>query len=329
MKKFLFLLCATVAIGMAANAQRKPTKVIDNKGTIKWVLDSTSKFIDTAYNGITKLNDSTIILGGDLTQNTTLNINGFKLQLANLISGIGTDSLVVADPVSGELKRISASRLLNNLTAKNGLYKSADSIKLGGALTEATTISASTTNNLTLASSGLGSIKFTGLSAGSSEDSILVVDPITNDLKYISKRAIINANNGLTMVGDSVQLGGALTKPTTITTDATNVLKIDGLQSGNLATDSLVVASADGTLKKVTAESLLQSGDDNFTATNGQSVYTVTGMPAAASKVSVYRNGAKLLVAVDYTASAGTLTLTPGMAALVVAGDIIEVQWVK
>jgi hypothetical protein len=79
----------------------------------------------------------------------------------------------------------------------------------------------------------------------------------------------------------------------------------------------------------VTAESILQSGDQNYTATTGQAVYAVTNMPGTVSKVWIFRNGAKLLVTTDYTTVAGTATLTPAMSALVVSGDIIEVQWIK
>ena len=105
--------------------------------------------------------------------------------------------------------------------------------------------------------------------------------------------------------------------------------KYTGLQSGNLANDSLVVVNGDGTLKKVNAESLLQSGSQSFTATAGQSTFNVTNMPASASKVYVWRNGAKLVVTADYTTAAGTVTLKTAIASLVEAGDEIEVQWVK
>ena len=73
----------------------------------------------------------------------------------------------------------------------------------------------------------------------------------------------------------------------------------------------------------------MQSGEENFTATAAQASYTVPNMPATASKVWVYRNGAKLLATTDYTAIAGSITLVTGMAALVESGDVIEVQWVK
>ncbi len=332
MKQILLTLAVVVFATLTATAQRNPTKVIDNKGTIKWVLDSSSKFISTGKNGITKLNDTTLILGGALDQVTTLDINGNKLQIANLISGVGTDSLVVADPTSGELKRVSASRLLANLTAINGITKTGDQIKLGGPLTEATTLSATAANSLTLANGAEGAIKITGLTSGSVGDSILVLDPATNNLRYISKSKLLSgltADNGLTKTGDNIQLGGALIQATTVTTTATNTLAVAGLQGGNLATDSLVVADGTtGVLKRVSAASLLQSGEEKFTATTGQLTYTVPGLPANATRVWVYRNGAKLIVGEDYTVAGTTVTLILNDYTIV-ANDRIEVQWVK
>lgn len=277
MKKFLLFLGLAVTIGFTATAQKVSTKVIDNKGTIKWVLDSATAVITKA--------DSTILY-------------------------------------------VTPTQLHDNLvpyinSADNGLTKTGQNVQLGGTLIKPTTIATTAANFLAI----------TGLQAGSNTtDSVMVVDPASGQVKFISASSLFNAltfGNGLTKTGNQVELGGNLTKSTTIGTDASNTLKIAGLQAGDLSTDKLVVAGADGTLKSVTAESLLQSGDENFTATAAQSTFTVANMPATASKVWVFRNGAKLLVTTDYTAAAGTVTLTSGMAALVAAGDVIEVQWVK
>lgn len=103
----------------------------------------------------------------------------------------------------------------------------------------------------------------------------MVVNPTTGQVKFISASSLFNSltfSNGLTKTGNLVELGGALTKPTTISTDAVNNLKITGLQSGNLATDSLVVSAADGTLKelpqnpycKVVIKTLHQQQDKQF-----------------------------------------------------------------
>ena len=207
--------------------------------------------------------------------------------------------------------------------ANNGLTKNGQTVQLGGALVQPTTITTTAANFLAI----------TGLQAGSNTtDSVMVVNPVSGQVKFISASSLFNAltfSNGLTKTGNTVELGGNLTKSTTIGTNIENTLKITGLQSGNLATDSLVVASSDGTLKKVGAESLLQSGEQNYTASTGQAAYSVVNMPSSATKVWVYRNGAKLIPATDFTTTAGNVTLTTVMAALVVAGDVIEVQWVK
>ncbi|MGN6495313.1 MAG: hypothetical protein ACTHLE_25225 [Agriterribacter sp.] len=290
MKKILLFLCISLGFVAAANAQKVSTKVIDNKGTIKWVLDSSTAVITKA--------DSTILY---------VTPKQMKDSLSNFVRYADTASML--------------SHYVNS--ANNGITKTGQHLKLGGALTEATTITTTAANFLAI----------TGLQSGSNTtDSVMVVNPSTGQVKFISSASLFNAltfSNGLTKTGNSVKLGGALTESTTITTDGTNTLKIAGLQSGNLSTDSLVVAGSDGTLKRVTAEALLQSGDQNFSATAGQTTYNVTGMPATVSKVWVFRNGAKLLATTDYTVTPGVLTLTSGMAALVQLGDVIEVQWVK
>jgi hypothetical protein len=208
--------------------------------------------------------------------------------------------------------------------AANGLNKSGQTVKLGGTLTDGVTSITTSASNL---------LQIRGLQSGSNAtDSVMVVDPANGTLKWISASALFNAltfENGLTKTGNTVKLGGSLNQPTTISTDATNVLKIDGLQGGNASTDSLVVATSDGTLKKVTRETILQSGDTKITATLGQTSLTVPGMPASVSKVWVFRNGAKLVAGDDYTTTAGTVTLIPSIDWAVLAGDVFEVQWVK
>ncbi|MEP7196069.1 MAG: hypothetical protein ABI851_06090 [Saprospiraceae bacterium] len=290
MKKIILLAILVVSIGSALNAQKVSTKVIDNKGTIKWVIDSSTAVITKA--------DSTILYVTPHQLSDTLVKFVRYGDTAQILSGY----------ING---------------ANNGLTKNGKIVQLGGTLIQPTTIVTTAANFLAI----------TGLQPGSNvTDSVMVVNPTTGQVKFISASALFNAltfSNGLTKTGNLVELGGALTKPTTITTDAVNNLKIAGLQSGDLATDSLVVSAPDGTLKRVTSASLLQSGDQNFTATLAQAVYVVTNMPGTVSKVWVFRNGAKLIVTTDYTTTPGTLTLTAPMAALVVPNDLIEVQWIK
>lgn len=290
MKKISLLSIAAIAIGFSASAQKVSTKVIDNKGTIKWVLDSSTAVITKA--------DSTVlyVTPYQLNQSTIYNMQ------------YGDTADMLAPYVNA---------------AGNGLTKNGQTIELGGTLTHQTTIVTDATNFLAI----------TGLQAGTSADSVMVVNPTTGQVKYVSAASLytqLTYSNGLTKTGNDVKLGGALTEATTITTDATNVLKVAGLQSGDLSVDSLVVSSADGTLKRVSASTIsLQSGDQDFAATTGQSTFAVTGMPATASKVWVFRNGAKLIANTDYTTAAGVVTLSAGMVSLIAADDAIEVQWVK
>lgn len=289
MKKYLLSVVALVLIGFSADAQLDSTKVIDNKGTIKYVLKATNSKILTRQ-------DSLILYVTPKQLGDSLN---------NYVKYADTTSMLAS--------------YLNSVS--NGLTKTGKNVKLGGILTDATTTITTSAGNL---------LKIAGLQAGSTtSDSVMMVAP-DGTLKRISAAALFNAltfENGLTKTGNTVTLGGTLNQATTIAT-AGNDLNISGLGSGGTA-DSLVVVGSTGTLKKITQESLLKSGDQNYTATINQNIYSVTNMPATVSKVWVYRNGAKLLGTTDYTTTAGTVTLTAPMAGLVEAGDIIEVQWVK
>jgi len=183
--------------------------------------------------------------------------------------------------------------------------------------------------------------------------SVRVIDN-KGTIKYLQSK------NGITMLSNTTndittttwQLGGALTDDTYIDV-AGNVFAIDGiaLETGLASTDAtdlststtatgtgftvLVRDEATGETKKLLATDLLQSGQESFTATLGQTAYALTGAPVLPtfSQVWVYRNGAKLIANLDYTIAASTVTLVPGGTApndwTVYAGDVIEVQYVK
>jgi hypothetical protein len=295
MKQYLLLIGFFLLVGFTANAQLDSTKVVDNKGTIKYVLKAKNSKIITQQ-------DSTILYV------TPKQLSNLQNQGESTYVKYADTSAMLADYLN---------------SAGNGLTKSDQSISLGGTLT----------TNATIVTSEESLLRIQGLQSGSTvTDSVMVVDGDTGALKWISASKLFNAltfENGLTKSGNTVKLGGALNEATTITTDATNVLKIAGLQGGNLGADSLVVTSADGTLKKVNRETVVQSGEVNITATLNQTSITVANMPASASKVWVFRNGAKLVAGEDYTTAAGEVTLTPTVDWSVLAGDIFEVQWVK
>lgn len=169
----------------------------------------------------------------------------------------------------------------------------------------------------------------------------------------------LQSQNGITMLSNTTadvttttwQLGGTLTDDTFIDVDG-NVFALDGIElittelpSTDATTESdagtgtgytiLVRDEATGATKKLLATDLLQSGQESFTATAGQTAYALTGAPVlpAFSQVWVYRNGAKLVANLDYTIAADTVTLVPNATVpndwQVFAGDVIEVQYVK
>jgi len=73
------------------------------------------------------------------------------------------------------------------------------------------------------------------------------------DMTDIDILSFLVVNNGLTKTDNTIQLGGELIQPTTITAGATNTLAVDGLQTGAY-TDNLVVAHpATGVLKQMKA----------------------------------------------------------------------------
>lgn len=185
--------------------------------------------------------------------------------------------------------------------------------------------------------------------------SIRVVDN-KGTVKYLQSK------NGITMLSNTTadvttttwQLGGVLTNNTYI--DATGAaFALDGIEfatattSSTNATDKSVHTTATGTgwtllvrdeatgaTKKLLAKDLLQAGQEVFTvAAIPLLTYSLTGAPVlpTVEKVSVYRNGAKLLAGVDYTVAASTVTLVPSAIApndwAVYAGDKIEVHFVK
>jgi hypothetical protein len=140
MKKILFLFLFAISLGSMVNAQKVVTKVIDNKGTIKWVLDSAtavitksdstilyvtpnqlsdslgnfvryadttsllSGYINGANNGLTKIG-KLVQLGGVLIQPTTIVTSAANfLAITGLQSGSNsTDSVMVVNPTTGEI----------------------------------------------------------------------------------------------------------------------------------------------------------------------------------------------------------------------------------
>jgi len=209
MKNTSLLLMALLIFAASAWSQKITTKVVDNKGTIKWVIDSTTAvltkgdssilyvspkqlsdslapYLNNADNGLTK-DGHTVSLGGTLTHTTTIATSAANfLKITGLQSGTATtDSMVVIDP-SGQLRLISPSHLLTALTAKNGLTKTGDIIELGGALIKPTVITAGSVNTLAIE----------GLQPGSTgADSLVLVNPTTGVLTRASAATLLQSGD--------------------------------------------------------------------------------------------------------------------------------------
>lgn len=118
MKQYLLLVGLLLLIGFTANAQLDSTKVVDNKGTIKYVLKATNSKI--------------------ITQKDSLTLYVTPKQLSNLENEIGTDYVKYADTSS------MLAAYLNSVG--NGLTKSGKSLALGGTLSTNATIVTSESN---------------------------------------------------------------------------------------------------------------------------------------------------------------------------------------
>jgi len=190
---------------------------------------------------------------------------------------------------------------------------------------------------------------------GTLNGSVRVVDN-KGTVKYLQTAngltTITNTTNDVTTT--TWQLGGTLTDNTYIDVDG-HVFGLDKLDLVDITTSTastdatdksvhgtgtgwtlLVRDEATGAIKKLKATDLIQSGQQAFPATAGQTAYALTGSPVLPvfSKVWVFRNGVKLVASTDYSITApSTVTLNPGGTApndwTVYAGDIIEVQYIK
>ena len=195
-----------------------------------------------------------------------------------------------------------------------------------------------------------------GTAVGAGDAGAVKVIDNKGTIKYLQVK------NGLTTLSNTTndvttttwQLGGTLTDSTWIDVDNV-VFGLDGLDLVDLATDSastnavsgsdhgtgsgytiLVRDEATGAVKKLLATDLIQSGHQYYTATAGQTTYTINsgGTPLPEfSKVFVFRNGAKLIANLDYTISGDDVTLVPATTGnniwAVYADDVIEVQFIK
>ncbi|MBO0354929.1 hypothetical protein LDL77_11365 [Flagellimonas marinaquae] len=103
------------------------------------------------------------------------------------------------------------------------------------------------------------------------------------------------ANNGLSLInGNSVQLGGQLIRPTTIQTDATNTLSLNGIQTTNDIDPMFLVLDSNNTITQITRSSLIQKDESVIIASDGQNQFTTPQTITNINNIDVYRNGVKI-----------------------------------
>ena len=249
----------------------------------------------------------------------------------------------------------------------NNNYKKQSVKILGFALVALALSFQAKAQNTTTAIANLGVIKNTDLTSPRADSTVRLVDN-KGTIKYLQVKngltAITNKATDGTGVTTTWQLGGALTDstfidvngkayvlngiplltPTLLGAGAPSINAIDKSSNGGAGTGWTVLIrdEATGETKKIKASDLLQvqSGRDVKNADNTfitTPTYTITGnVPNDISKISVYRNGAKLLASTDYNyvANTGVVTLVPNTSATnaewsLYLGDVIEIQWVK
>jgi len=132
--------------------------------------------------------------------------------------------------------------------------------------------------------------------------------------------AAFPVNNGLTIDGTAIKLGGLLTGPTALGTNATNTLSITGLGAG-ATTDKLIVADASGVLKTIIASStntlgaiVARDANGDFTANNITAVGNVAinsgNLTSTATTTNVFNTSTTL----NLGAASGTTTVNNNLA---------------
>jgi hypothetical protein len=117
-----------------------------------------------------------------------------------------------------------------------------------------------------------------------------------NGTAWVAANTALTANNGVTLVNDTLILGGNLTAPTVITTNAANTLALQGLTTTTLnASKRLVVADANtGVLQKIESTNIVRQNQIVITATDGQLQFITPNTITSLDKIDVYRNGARI-----------------------------------
>jgi hypothetical protein len=241
--------------------------------------------------GITNINTtgtSTTSIGN---ATSTTNISGNSLNISNLPSGSAIDSVMVVDPVTGQVKKVSMTFIgSNSFTANNGLTKTGSNVQLGGTLLQNTDIGLSG-KNLTFTGAGnvgvgiavplspfhisaaADPIRINGLQTGISSDSIVTIDAVSGVVRKRTVNSILTNGNTWFNGGNSITAPGTLgtitNQPFSIITNNTNILTFGA--NGSVTQNNAAQVTLNG---NVDATQGLDVSGAQLTATAGA---TITG----------------------------------------------------
>jgi hypothetical protein len=199
-------------------------------------------YLNLASNGLTKSGKS-VQLGGNLTAATTITNNsnaltiatgGSALNVTGLSSGALSDSILTVNASTGRVNRVNLNLLnkADSTTASNGLAMTGKDIRLGGALSSATSI----------ITTGVNTFAISGLQSGSLNDSVVVADATTGALKRMSSSRL----GGWSLMGNSGTTAGTNFIGTTDGIDL--VFKVNNVESGRLNLYNLATSLGYGSI---------------------------------------------------------------------------------
>lgn len=261
---------------------------IGNAGSTTTVTGPTN--VNTTGTGVTTIGNST----------STTNISGNSLNISNLPSGSAIDSVMVVDPVTGQVKKVSMTFIgSNSFTANNGLTKIGSNVQLGGALLQNTDIGLSG-KNLTFTGAGnvgvgiatplspfhisaaADPLRINGLQTGASADSIVTIDAASGVVRKRTLSSILltgntwfNGGNNLTAPGT---LGTITNQPFSLITNNTKLLTFG--TDGSITQDGTAQVTLNGNVdatKGLDVTGALLTADAGATVTGATNI-NATGL---------------------------------------------------
>ncbi|MEZ0182376.1 beta strand repeat-containing protein [Flavobacterium oncorhynchi] len=208
--------------------------VASTSAAVSGVSNSSSiNSLTTTVNGITSTgapivnNNETSLSGTSLT--TTVNgVSSAALDLAPILSAGTTNTLSLAG---------------NTLTSDVNGVASTSAVVSG--VSNSSSINSLTTTVNGIAGTAVNLVNSNTLTGTNGS----LVSTVNGVASSPGVSVLISANNGLTSTNGNVQLGGSLTTPTSLVTNATNTFAISGLQPSVSGTDFIVAVDGTGILK--------------------------------------------------------------------------------